>query len=163
MFLFSGSVTATVTRGSFHGISLQAFLGLVPDIWLPINLCWLRGAPGSVPRRLHGFRHLKELLIPRVTSEGLDAVAAVALHHGGVIVHDEIYSDIRFYPAFASSRASRWAHQHSHQPGEEAIRDNLRRPLENVLGLPATRLHSVWGRVPQIDIAAAVVVLEWGK
>ena len=40
-------------------------------------------------RRLHGFRYLQELLVQRVTPEGLHAVAAVALHNGQIIVQDE--------------------------------------------------------------------------
>ena len=39
----------------------------------------------------------------------------------------------------------------------------LEKALGEVFGLLATSLHSVWGRVPQTSIAAAVVVLEWGK
>jgi hypothetical protein len=35
--------------------------------------------------------------------------------------------------------------------------------LRVAIGLPATQLHSVWGRVPQTGIAAAVVVSEWGS
>jgi hypothetical protein len=36
-------------------------------------------------------------------------------------------------------------------------------PLGDAIGLAATHLHLVWGRVAQTGIAAAVVVLEWGR
>jgi hypothetical protein len=39
----------------------------------------------------------------------------------------------------------------------------LEKALGEVFGLLATSLHSVWGRVAQTGIAAATVVLEWGK
>jgi hypothetical protein len=53
------------------------------------------GPAALVSRRLHGFRHPQEFLIPRITLEGFDKVAAEGLHHRAVVVHDEVHRDVR--------------------------------------------------------------------
>ena len=45
-----------------------------------------------------------ELLILRVVSEGLDAVAAVPLHHGRIIIHGEIYPNVRLAALVETTR-----------------------------------------------------------
>ena len=43
----------------------------------------------------YGLRRPQQLLVVRVPVEGLDAVAAVRLHHRRVVVHGEVDRDVR--------------------------------------------------------------------